>query len=700
MDVLKSVSSYLSRLLSPTASGGTGMKVLLVDSHTTPILSVAMTQSTLLQHEVYLTDRIDNTQRQRMRHLKCIAFLRPCEESVQALCQELAWPKYGSYWIYFTNVLSKSAIESIAEADEHEVVKELQEYFADYIPINSSLFALSSYNGASSLPTPIAGQPPVQLGPWANSPHEWNEAAFERHRQGITALLLSLKKKPVIRYERMSALAKRLAEEVAHQTTQGQPSLFDFRKSEAAPLLLILDRRNDPVTPLLTQWTYQAMVHELLGIQNGRVSLSTSSDVRPEQRELVLSTAEDQFFQQNLYDNFGDLGASIKRYVLEFQTRTASSKQIETVQDMKRFVEEYPEFRKLSGNVSKHVTLVGELSRKVEAEHLLEVSEVEQSLASNESHAQDVKAVFDIVNRPDISSDAKLRVCILYALRYQKHPSNQISQLVAALLQQGLPESKAGLVFVMLNLAGAEQRQDDLFSNEGFFSRGRSALQRGLKGVENVYTQHTPHMAATLEALMKGRLKESSYPYAGRAGLSEAYRPQDIIVFIIGGATFEEARYIHLLNQQYSGGNGPLNNGIAGSMASNSQSSGSAAVSPQPVSMGTSSGTRFLLGGSVMLNSESWLNTVQDAATRFGPSVARPPSTPAGSAQGQGLNLRIGPVQLNVGGGDTSTGGLDSAGPLTGPGGLVASARIGEAAQGAVELAGGLWGRLKEGVGR
>jgi len=32
----------------------------------------------------------------------------------------------------------------------------------------------------------------------------------------------------------------------------------------------------------------------------------------------------------------------------------------------------------------------------------------------------------------------------------------------------------------MLNLAGAEQRQDDLFANENFFSRGKSAL-KGLK---------------------------------------------------------------------------------------------------------------------------------------------------------------------------------------------------------------------------
>ena len=63
---------------------------------------------------------------------------------------------------------------------------------------------------------------------------------------------------------------------------QNEATLFDFRPTQTQPLLLILDRRNDPVTPLLSQWTYQAMVHELLGIQNGRVDLSMVPDIRPE----------------------------------------------------------------------------------------------------------------------------------------------------------------------------------------------------------------------------------------------------------------------------------------------------------------------------------------------------------------------------------------------------------------------------------
>lgn len=38
------------------------------------------------------------------------------------------------------------------------------------------------------------------------------------------------------------------------------------------------------MTPLLSQWTYQAMVHELIGIQNGRVDLSQVPGIRPELR--------------------------------------------------------------------------------------------------------------------------------------------------------------------------------------------------------------------------------------------------------------------------------------------------------------------------------------------------------------------------------------------------------------------------------
>lgn len=75
---------------------------------------------------------------------------------------------------------------------------------------------------------------------------------------------------------------------VSQHRIHSEASLFDFRLTQVAPLLLILDRRNDPVTPLLSQWTYQAMVHELIGINNGRVNLGLVPDIRPELAVSVL----------------------------------------------------------------------------------------------------------------------------------------------------------------------------------------------------------------------------------------------------------------------------------------------------------------------------------------------------------------------------------------------------------------------------
>jgi endoplasmic reticulum-Golgi intermediate compartment protein 3 len=166
---------------------------------------------------------------------------------------------------------------------------------------------------------------------------------------------------------------------------QAESSLFDFRPSQIPPLLLILDRRNDPVTPLLSQWTYQAMVHELLGIQNGRVDLKMVPDIRPELKEITLTTSTDPFFQQNHLATFGDLGTTLKDYVQAYQSKSLaqSPSAISSISDMKKFVEEYPEFRKLGGNVSKHVALVGELSRVVGRDKLLEVGEIEQGLATS-----------------------------------------------------------------------------------------------------------------------------------------------------------------------------------------------------------------------------------------------------------------------------------------------------------------------------
>lgn len=56
-------------------------------------------------------------------------------------------------------------------------------------------------------------------------------------------------------------------------------------------------------------------------------------------------------------------------------------------------MENYPQFKKMSGTVAKHVTLVSELSRIVSEYNLLEVSETEQQLACQEDHADSLQVI-------------------------------------------------------------------------------------------------------------------------------------------------------------------------------------------------------------------------------------------------------------------------------------------------------------------
>ena len=412
---IQSVRDYVSRM----ASDVSGMKVLVMDAETTGIVSMVYTQTQILQHEVFLIDSIERGRSDKMAHLKAIYFVRPTHENVRLLQEEFKDPKYGEYHIFFSNMARDTMIQQLAEADEHEVVQQVQEYFADFLAINHDLASVGI---------------PSMAGLYDGS--RWDQPTFDRTQQGVGAVLLALKKRPLIRYNARSEMANRLAESLS-ALIDTEADLFSFRKPEVQPLLLILDRRDDPVTPLLNQWTYQAMVHELIGISNNRVDLRGRPGVPKDMDQVVLSPEQDPFFAQNMYANYGDLAEAVKTMMDEFQKRTNSSKSIASIADMQAFVESYPEFRKLSGDVTKHVTLLGEINRLVDAHALMECSQVEQELACTEDHSSAVSEVETLLHKPSIRIANKLRLVLLYALRYEHAPSSKIDRFKELLANAG-----------------------------------------------------------------------------------------------------------------------------------------------------------------------------------------------------------------------------------------------------------------------
>ncbi|XP_078146402.1 vacuolar protein sorting-associated protein 45 [Centroberyx gerrardi] len=373
---------------------------------------------------------------------------------------------------------------------------------------------------------------------------------LSRSTQGLTSVLLALKKCPMIRYQLSSDMAKRLAESVKQIITK-EYELFDFRKTEVPPLLLILDRSDDAITPLLNQWTYQAMVHEMLGLNNNRIDLSRVPGISKDLREVVLSAENDEFYANNLYLNFGEIGTNIKNLMEDFQKKKPKEQQkLESISDMKAFVDNYPQFKKMSGTVSKHVTVVGELSRLVSDRQLMEVSEAEQELACQNDHSSAQQCVRRLLQNPRVSELDAVRLVMLYALRYERHSNSVLPALMDELSRKGVTERHRRMVHSLVEYGGKRVRGSDLITPTDAVAITKQFF-KGLKGVENVYTQHQPLLHDTLDQLIKGRLKDSQFPYLGASSLRD--RPQDIIVFLIGGATYEEALTVYNLNRSMPG---------------------------------------------------------------------------------------------------------------------------------------------------
>merc|ERR1719398_670108 len=108
-------------------------------------------------------------------------------------------------------------------------------------------------------------------------------------------------------------------------------------------------------------------------------------------------------------------------------------------------------------------------------------SEIEQEVACNSTlKASSIwNEVLDIIKDPRVSEDHKVKLAMVFAVRFERD-GETVSRLISELIDSGVPLSKTNLVRQVLDFGG-----------KGFFNRASSAV-KGLKGVDNVYTQHQP----------------------------------------------------------------------------------------------------------------------------------------------------------------------------------------------------------------
>ncbi|AMD21326.1 HER047Cp [Eremothecium sinecaudum] len=551
MDLFKVADYYLNRILNPQLRTSVNVveqsriKVLLLDKNTTPIISMIATQTELLNKGIYMVDTVENIERDCMRNLNCICYFKPTDDTIENLVKELEDPKYGSYQLFFSNIISKAQLERLAEADSLEVVTKVEEIFLDFYILSETLFSFD-----------------IQLPEVVNSSLNWIPRGLDEVKRRLVSVLLSLKVRPNIYFESNSNMSGILAKEVQNEIERNDKTLFDFPRMDATPILLILDRNNDVLTPILQPWSYQSMIHEYIGMKGNIVDLSEVPDIADDLKQAVLSSKQDQFYHETMYLNFGDLGDRVKQYVAQYKSKTNSSSKIETIEDIKRFIEKFPEFKKLSSNVSKHMSILGELDRQLSMKQIWQLSELEQNLSVHEDDSDDYQEMLKLLKSPDLISYYKLKLACIYYLKH--YAQTQKLQAVEKLLREECSPQEVAVFYKFKTTYSGSPLQGRKSQDKDIISGLTKKFNKiGHSGPDNVFMQHSPRLDSLLNDIARNTLPNGLF-----TGVTRQRPPtapfQDIIIFMVGGITMEEARIVHQFNTSMKNKNGAVRIVIGG----------------------------------------------------------------------------------------------------------------------------------------
>lgn len=440
----------------------------------------------------------------------------------------------------FTSRIGDTTIEKLSHADESEVVRCVREVPLDYQPVNPFLFSIKPESRTLDLKT-----------------GNWFQEGLKKVSEGLASLLIGLQLNPIIRFQTQSQPCKALANEVGLIIKNE----FKINKAweDAAPLdntslLLIVDRRNDLITPILNNWSYYSMIHEFFSIKNNRINLADVPDRQEKDpRELLISVENDRYFEDNYYKNYGEVGATLKLAVENLKTAKKSQQQnVDTLEGMRRFIDEYPEAKRYATSVQNHVFLMSEMTRLVNEYKLIEVSECEQELVCGLASSSDTfKKLRELVSNPTIRPIDAVRLVSLYTVC--KSDKSGLKDLKKHLRnRKDIVKEDTDFIDQLekFNLSKPQNPFDETVQHVA------RMIVQGVKGVDNVLTQYKPPLAKIIDDLQKvNRLKETDFAFSG-----ERYRdspPKRIIIFCIGGTTYEEALIVDKCNR-----NSPTNTKI------------------------------------------------------------------------------------------------------------------------------------------
>ncbi|WEW57761.1 syntaxin binding protein 1 [Emydomyces testavorans] len=555
-------------------------KVLVVDERSRKLLNNAVKEDDILNANVTNIEQIEH-RRPANQETDAVYVLSPLPHIVDCLMADLERRRYRRAFLVWTAKLDpqlRSRINGLSVA--REMIADFRIVNIDYFPRESHLVILRDPWSFPTLYHPAC--------------NNLVRSHLEDLAQKIVSVCASLGEYPLIRYYRpkeptheASVLCSHLARFVQDELDAYAKFREDFPTPSARPrgVLYIVDRSMDLVAPLVHEFTYQAMAHDLLPIKEGeKVTYETTINAgQPNQEIKEMEISEhDSIWVENRHLHMKDLLGKLVDDFNQFIAKNPqfadnnSSANVNTIRDMLAGLSTFQEGK---NSYTLHLNMAEECMRLFQERNLPEVASLEQSLATglDEDYRKPKNLADQLVRLLDderVQPHDRLRLIALYLLYRGGLLGGDIRKLLA---HSQLPPQD-GEVIYNFDLLGARVEKplnDTKQPNQPLFVRKQPVqvseddtslsrfepnlklmLQEQIRGALDtaIFPSTRPHMDG--ENMSQDNVSQASLrsakPTWARTRPSAAEPRQRIIVFMAGGATYSEVRSCYELSHAHN----------------------------------------------------------------------------------------------------------------------------------------------------
>ena len=557
-----------------------------MDAVGTRTISSALTMYDIMEQRVTTVEQLSKA-RAPFPEMDVLYFCAPTQASVRAIVADFpngGAAKYGNVHLFFTDTISDSLMETLQNAPQLlSKVKTLKEIHLDFIAAESNAFHLDMKNCLTKL---HGSSPDHQL-------------PQEIARKLATACI-TLNEHPCIRYQESSPVAKEVAvalNEILKNYRRANPKgTFngdDAQGERERAQLLLLDRTFDPLSPFMHEYTYQAMLYDLLNVEgDNQISYSTVNNKGATEMKEALLGETDALWTEMRHDHIFKVIEKIKTRMTDILQNNsgaalASGKGKDlSIKDMAAAVKELPEFKQTMSKLSQHTALAQQCMDTFSVQKLMDVSQCEQTISTGQDEdGSDVKgtklqaSVIDMLKRTK-SKALKKRLIAIYMTSQRSATQENVNALMDAAAfdareQTFIRNIKTLCAHTQAAAVAESSKSGGMLSSIFGGRKGAQKIAATSEG-EYVDTRHIGAMKGCLEQLINGELPTDKYPALGptisssseakgnaksmrRYGANNRWGKRETnitgsraLCFVIGGLAYSEMRAGYELQAQHS----------------------------------------------------------------------------------------------------------------------------------------------------